>query len=78
MPYVSDWTQPAKLGKSLGMPFWGNLKPVIGASGGDFTCAAAILGGGAGPGLRERCPYLRIRRGRATDTGSVQYCFSHL
>ena len=43
MPYVSDWTQPAKLGKSLGMPFWGNLKPVIGVSGGDFTCAAGCF-----------------------------------
>ena len=42
MPYVSDWTQPAKLGKSLGMPFWGNLKPVVGVSGGDFTCAPLV------------------------------------
>ena len=33
MPYESDWAKPAKLVKSMGMPFWGNLKPVIGDKG---------------------------------------------
>ena len=30
-PYVSDWTKPGTLVKSLGAPFWGSLKPT-----GDF------------------------------------------
>jgi AGZA family xanthine/uracil permease-like MFS transporter len=43
MPYQSDWTNPGKLLKSMGAPFWGKLKPVIGEKGGDFTCLLSLF-----------------------------------
>lgn len=39
MSYVSDWSNPSALVKSLGMPFWGNLKP----TGGDIACLFSLF-----------------------------------
>ena len=39
MSYTSDWSAPGKLCASLGMPFWGNLKPTAA----DITCLLSLF-----------------------------------
>lgn len=37
--YKSDWANPPALLRSLGMPFWGSLKPTMA----DMTCLLSLF-----------------------------------